>query len=43
MSIMNAFRDLADGVARGFGLYFTERNDHLERAVTPRFRTKSRG
>lgn len=42
MSIMTAFRDFADGLARGFGLYFTERNDRLARAVTPGFKPKSR-
>jgi len=41
MAIMTAFRDLADGLRRGLGLYFTERNDHLEHAVAPRFRPKS--
>jgi len=41
MSIMIALRDFADGLRRGLGLYFTERNDHLEHAVAPRFRPKS--
>ena len=41
MSIITAFRDFFDGLARGLGLYFTERNDHLARAVTPGFRPKS--
>ena len=42
MSIITAFRDFFDGFARGLGLYFTERNEHLARAVTPDFRPKSR-
>jgi hypothetical protein len=42
MSIFTAFRDFLEGFARGLGLYFTERNDHLARAVTPGFRPKSR-
>ncbi len=42
MSIIAAFRDFTDGFARGFGLYFTERNDYLARAVTPGFKPKSR-
>lgn len=33
MIILNAFRDFADGLTRGFGLFFSERNDHLERTV----------
>jgi hypothetical protein len=43
MSIMTAFRDFADGLARGLGLYFTERNDCLVRAIAPGFKPKSRG
>lgn len=43
MSIMIALRDFADGFRRGLGLYFTERNEHLERAVALRFWPKSRG
>jgi hypothetical protein len=42
MSIMTAFRDFADGLARGLGLYFSERNDRLVRAITPGFKAKSR-
>jgi hypothetical protein len=30
MIILNAFRDFADGLTRGLGLFFSERNDHLE-------------
>jgi len=41
MSIITAFRDFFAGFARGLGLYFTERNDHLARAVTPGFRPKA--
>lgn len=41
MSIMAAFRDFFEGFARGLGLYFTERNNHLARAVTPGFKPKS--
>ena len=42
MSIFTAFRDFFEGFARGLGLYFTERNDHLACAVAPGFRPKSR-
>jgi hypothetical protein len=42
MSIMTAFQEFFDGFARGLRLYFTERNDHLARAVTPGFRPPSR-
>lgn len=35
MIIFNAFRDFADGLTRGLSLYFTERNDHTIRAITP--------
>ena len=34
MIILNAFRDFADGLTRGLSLYFSERNDHVERTVT---------
>jgi hypothetical protein len=33
MIILNAFRDFADGLTRGFGLFFSERNDHVERSM----------
>ncbi len=33
MIILNAFRDFADGLTRGLGLFFSERNDHLERTM----------
>ena len=41
MPVMIALRDFADGFARGLGLYFTERNEYLERVVAPRFKAKS--
>jgi hypothetical protein len=40
MIILNAFRDFADGLTRGLGLFFSERNDHLERAIEPRLRKR---
>lgn len=33
MIILNAFRDFADGLTRGFGRFFSERNDHVERIM----------
>ena len=36
MIILNALRDFADGLSRGLSLYFTERNDFTERALSPR-------
>jgi hypothetical protein len=36
MIILNAFRDFADGLSRGLGLFFSERNDHVERTMMPR-------
>jgi hypothetical protein len=35
MSIIHAFRDFAGGLSRGLSLYFTERNDFIERTVLP--------
>ena len=35
MIIFNAFRDFADGLSRGVSLFFTERNDHVERSFMP--------
>jgi len=40
MLIINAFRDFADGLSRGLGLYFTERNDHVERTMVPSANTR---
>lgn len=34
MIIITALRDFAEGLARGVGLYLTERNDFLELSVT---------
>jgi len=33
MFLINALRDFADGLSRGFELFFTERNDHVERTL----------
>lgn len=33
MIILNAFRDFADGLSRGFGRFFSERNDHVEQIM----------
>lgn len=35
MIVFNAVRDFADGLSRGLSLFFTERNDHTARALTP--------
>lgn len=35
MILFNAFRDFADGLARGMSLFFTERNDHTLRTTMP--------
>ena len=35
MQIFSAFRDFADGLSRGFSLFFTDRNDNLEKALAP--------
>lgn len=40
MIIINAFRDFADGLSRGLGLYFTERNDHVVRTMIPAQKTR---
>jgi hypothetical protein len=40
MLIINAFRDFADGLSRGFGLYFSERNEYVERTMLPSSRTR---
>lgn len=34
MALLNGFKDFFDGLARGFGLFFTERNDHIIAATT---------
>lgn len=36
MLIINALKDFAEGLSRGIGLYFTERNSFTETALTPR-------
>jgi len=33
MIILSAVRDFADGLSRGFSLFFTERNDHTIRTL----------
>jgi hypothetical protein len=35
MSIIRAFRDFAEGLARGVSLFFTERNDYDECLTIP--------
>lgn len=35
MIIFNAFRDFADGLTRGVSLFFTERQEHVERSMMP--------
>lgn len=40
MTLLNAFRDFADGLTRGLGMFFSERNDHLERTLQPRARQR---
>lgn len=35
MIIFNAFRDFADGLSRGVSMFFTQRNDHVERSLMP--------
>lgn len=40
MIILNAFRDFADGLSRGLGRFFSERNDHLERTLMRRDRQR---
>lgn len=35
MIIFNAMRDFADGLSRGFSLFFTERKDHTIRVHAP--------
>ncbi|MFO1121962.1 MAG: hypothetical protein U1F47_06560 [Hyphomicrobiales bacterium] len=35
MILFNAFRDFADGLSRGVSMFFTQRNDHLERSLMP--------
>jgi len=42
MLIINAFKDFADGLSRGFGLFFSQRNDHTEAAVTAGFGPRRR-
>lgn len=41
MTVINAFRDFADGLTRGVSRYFTERNDFIVRTTTPVVRTGS--
>lgn len=42
MLIIAAFRDFAEGLTRGVGLYFTERNSFTETALTPRLHPRDR-
>ncbi len=35
MIVFSAMRDFADGLTRGFSLFFTERNDFTERTMAP--------
>lgn len=42
MIILNAVRDFADGLSRGFSLFFTERNDFTLRTILPPGQPKSR-
>ena len=35
MIIFNALRDFADGLSRGFSLYFTARNDYTVKSTMP--------
>lgn len=35
MIIFNALRDFADGLSRGFSLYFTVRNDYTVKSAMP--------
>ena len=35
MIVFSAMRDLADGLTRGLGLFLTERQDTVERALAP--------
>jgi len=36
MIVFSAMRDFADGLTRGFSLFFTERQNTVERALAPR-------
>lgn len=38
MTIIVAIKDLAEGLRRGLGLYFTERPDHMLELMAPRRR-----
>lgn len=35
MVVFSAFRDFADGLTRGFSLFFTERNEHTVKTFAP--------
>ncbi len=35
VDMITAIKDLFDGISRGFGLFLTERNEHVSRTVTP--------
>jgi hypothetical protein len=35
MTVFSAFRDFADGLTRGFSLFFTERNDLSAKPLSP--------
>ena len=35
MSLLSSMRDFADGLSRGFGLFFTERHDFVGQATAP--------
>jgi hypothetical protein len=35
MVVFSAFRDFAEGLTRGFSLFFTERNEFTARTLSP--------
>ncbi len=41
MLIINAFRDFADGLTRGFGLFFTDRREVAAETLSPRMQRRS--
>ncbi len=42
MIIFSAMRDFADGLTRGFSLFFTERSEYTARTMTPAPRPRKR-
>lgn len=36
--MITALKDFFDGISRGFGLFLSERNEHVARTVTPGLR-----